>query len=294
MKEKARAVEEALDRAVPMEEPRRIHEAMRYSLLGGGKRVRPMLCIAACELAGGTEDMAMAAACAVEMIHTMSLIHDDLPCMDDDDLRRGKLSNHKRFGEDVAVLAGDALLSLAFEHVVRESNPDHRVPALRVLRVVAELGRAVGSRGMVAGQIVDLQCERDPSVSLDLLRFIHLHKTSALLECSAVCGAILAGAPDPEIELLRGFARSIGLLFQVVDDILDITQPSSALGKTAGKDLIAGKATYPKLMGLDQARLFASELRLQALQQLAPFRSRPPELLAPLLALTDFIAFRQK
>ncbi|KAI5056675.1 hypothetical protein GOP47_0028493 [Adiantum capillus-veneris] len=222
----------------------------------GGKRVRPMLCIAACELVSGLEETAMPSACAMEMIHTMSLIHDDLPCMDNDDLRRGRPTNHKHFGEDVAVLAGDALLSLAFEHIVRETKG---VSAERIVRVINELGRTIGSRGI-------------------------------LLECSVVSGAIVGGASDEDVETLRSYARCIGLLFQVVDDILDVTKSSAELGKTAGKDLISDKATFPKLMGLDKARLYADDLNCKARKELSKFDQAKA---APLLALADYIASRQ-
>lgn len=277
----------ALDCAVPLVYPPKIHESMRYSLLAGGKRVRPMLCIAACELVGGSEDAAMPSACAMEMIHTMSLIHDDLPCMDNDDMRRGKPTNHKQFGEDVAVLAGDALLSLAFEHIVRETKG---VSAERVVRIINELGRTIGSRGMVGGQLVDLQSGGDKSVDLDVLKYIHLHKTGILLECAVVSGAIVGGASDEDVETLRSYARSIGLLFQVVDDILDVTKSSLELGKTAGKDLLSDKATFPKLMGLDKARLYADELNCKAREKLLKFDQAKA---APLLALADYIASRQ-
>ncbi|KAH7288383.1 hypothetical protein KP509_31G024700 [Ceratopteris richardii] len=287
MKDKASHVNAALDLAVPLVYPTKIHESMRYSLLAGGKRVRPVLCIAACELVGGHEDTAMPSACAMEMIHTMSLIHDDLPCMDNDDLRRGQPTNHKKFGEDVAVLAGDALLSLAFEHIARETKG---VPADRVVRVINELGRTIGSRGMVGGQIMDLQSEGNKTVGLDVLKYIHLHKTGILLECAVVSGAIVGGASDEDIETLRGYARSIGLLFQVVDDILDVTKSSEDLGKTAGKDLISDKATYPKLMGLEGARLYADELYREACERLSKFDQAKA---APLLALAKYISSRQ-
>ncbi|CAI7924861.1 unnamed protein product [Closterium sp. NIES-54] len=275
---KAKAVNAALDAAVPLQYPERIHEAMRYSLLAGGKRVRPCLCLAACELVGGSDSVAMAAACAMEMIHTMSLIHDDLPCMDNDDFRRGKPTNHKPresrrasssfipppflfhhlvrsppshssappnlphspspnppppsalrlppsafrpppsalrqvYGEDVAVLAGDALLSFAFEHVARATPAS--VPAERVVRVIADMGKAVGSEGLVAGQIVDLDSESDPSVGVETLEYIHVHKTAALLEVSVVAGAVLGGANDDQVERLRKYAQFVGLGFQV-------------------------------------------------------------------------------
>ncbi|KAG6666472.1 geranylgeranyl pyrophosphate synthase, chloroplastic-like [Carya illinoinensis] len=287
MVQKANSVNQALDAAVSMKDPRKIHEAMRYSLLAGGKRVRPMLCIAACELVGGTEAIAMPAACAVEMIHTMSLIHDDLPCMDNDDLRRGKPTNHKVFGEDVAVLAGDALLAFAFEHIVVSTAG---VPPARVVRAVGELARSIGTEGLVAGQVVDICSEGLSEVDLEHLEFIHQHKTAALLEGAVVLGAILGGGSNEEVEKLRKFARYIGLLFQVVDDILDVTKSSQELGKTAGKDLVADKVTYPKLLGIEKSREFAEKLNKDAQNQLAGF---DPEKAAPLIALANYIAHRQ-
>ncbi|XP_050364338.1 geranylgeranyl pyrophosphate synthase, chloroplastic isoform X2 [Argentina anserina] len=209
MVDKADSVNRALDAAVSLRDPVTIHEAMRYSLLAGGKRVRPVLCLAACELVGGDPSVAMPAACAVEMIHTMSLIHDDLPCMDNDDLRRGKPTNHKVFGEDVAVLAGDALLSFAFEHLAVSTAG---VEASRIVRAVEELARSIGSEGLVAGQVVDIHSEGLSDVGLEHLEYIHLHKTAALLECAVVLGSILGGGSDSEIEKLRTFARSWGRL----------------------------------------------------------------------------------
>lgn len=286
MVEKAKSVNQALDAAVSLKEPVKIHESMRYSLLAGGKRVRPMLCIAACELVGGDQITAMPAACAVEMIHTMSLMHDDLPCMDNDDFRRGKPTNHMVYGEDVAVLAGDALLSFSFEHIATATK---NVSPNRILRAVAELAKCVGSEGLVAGQVVDI-CSEGADVGLDQLEFIHLHKTAALLEASVVLGAIMGGGSDEEIEKLRKFARSIGLLFQVVDDILDVTKSSEELGKTAGKDLVADKTTYPKLLGIEKSREFAEKLNKEAQEQLSEFDHRKAE---PLIALADYIAYRQ-
>ncbi|XP_058088390.1 geranylgeranyl pyrophosphate synthase 7, chloroplastic-like [Magnolia sinica] len=285
MSEKAKRVNEALDEAVPLRQPLKIHESMRYSLLAGGKRVRPILCIASCELVGGDEATVLPIACATEMIHTMSLVHDDLPCMDDDDLRRGKPTNHKVFGEDTAVLAGDALLSLAFEHAARTVN----VPSERVIRAIAELASAVGSDGLVAGQIVDIASERQV-VDLSVLEYIHVHKTAKLLEASVVCGAIIGGAHPADVERMRKYARCIGLLFQVVDDILDVTKSSKELGKTAGKDLVSDKATYPKLMGLDKARDFADQLVGQAMDELDCFDGAKA---APLRCLSNYIAYRQ-
>ncbi|KAK2652454.1 hypothetical protein Ddye_012310 [Dipteronia dyeriana] len=283
---KANHVNKALEEAVPLRNPIKIHEAMRYSLLAGCKRVRPVLCISSCELVGGEGSLAMPMACALEMIHTMSLIHDDLPCMDDDDLRRGKPTNHKTFGEDTAILAGDALLSLAFEHVAAKTR---NVSAKRVVRAIAEMGSAVGSQGLVAGQIVDLASE-GKDVSLSDLEYIHVHKTAKLLEAAVVCGAIMGGGDVIEIEKVRKYARSLGLLFQVVDDVLDVTKSSKELGKTAGKDLVSDKATYPKLMGIENAKKFAGELVGQAIQELAYFED---DRAAPLYHLAIYIASRQ-
>jgi len=287
MLKKANIVNKALDEAIVLEEPEKIYEAMRYSLLAGGKRVRPVLCIAACELVGGKEEASIPSACAVEMIHTMSLIHDDLPCMDNDDLRRGKPTNHKVYGEDVAVLAGDALLSFAFEHVAVSTTG---VPPEKIVRAIAELAKAVGKEGLVAGQIVDLESEGKSNVGLETLEFIHLRKTAALLEAAVVMGAIVGGGTEDEIEKLRKFARYIGLLFQVVDDILDVTKSSEELGKTAGKDLAADKATYPKLLGLEKSKEFADKLIKDAHDCLIGF---DVEKAAPLVALTNYIAYRQ-
>lgn len=286
MAEKAARVNRALDAAVALREPRRIHESMRYSLLAGGKRVRPLLCIASCELVGGQERTAMPAACATEMIHTMSLIHDDLPCMDNDDMRRGKPTNHKVFGESVAVLAGDALLSFAFEHIATAT--EGAAPE-RVIRAVAELGRYIGSEGLVGGQVVDICSEGLMDVGVEQLEYIHLHKTAALLEASVVMGALLGGADEEAVEKLRKFAQCIGLLFQVVDDILDVTKSSEELGKTAGKDLLTDKTTYPKLLGLEKSREFAEKLRREAYDQIAGF---DPAKAAPLIALANYIAYR--
>lgn len=287
MIQKASSVHKALDEAVSVKTPIKIHEAMRYSLLAGGKRVRPALCLAACELVGGDESNAMPAACAVEMIHTMSLIHDDLPCMDNDDLRRGKPTNHKVFGEDIAILAGDSLLAFAFEHIATATAG---VSPARIVAAVGELAKSIGTEGLVAGQVVDITSTGQSDVGLYQLEFIHIHKTAALLEAAVVLGAILGGGRDEEVEKLRKYARQIGLLFQVVDDILDVTKSSRELGKTAGKDLLTDKTTYPKLMGLEKSREFAEKLNKEAKEQLSGFDSHNA---APLIALADYIAYRQ-
>ncbi len=278
-------VEAALDNSLPVVYPEKIYQAMRYSLLAGGKRLRPVLCLATCEMVGGTIAMAMPTACALEMIHTMSLIHDDLPAMDNDDYRRGKLTNHKVYGEDIAILAGDGLLAYAFEYIARETQ---KVPAERVLQVIAKLAHAVGADGLVGGQVVDLECEGKPDTTVETLTYIHTHKTGALLEACVVCGAILAGASTEQLQKLSRYAQNIGLAFQIIDDILDITATQEELGKTAGKDLQAQKATYPKLWGLEQSRLQAQKLVDEAKGELASFGEKA----RPLMALADFITSR--
>ncbi|XP_051139839.1 geranylgeranyl pyrophosphate synthase, chloroplastic-like [Andrographis paniculata] len=286
--EKAEFVNGALDGAVVMRQPAVIHEAMRYSLLAGGKRIRPMLCIAACEIVGGDPSAAVPAACAAEMIHTMSLIHDDLPCMDNDDLRRGKPTSHKMFGENVAVLAGDSLLAFAFEFIATGTKD---VAPERIIACVDELAKAVGGDGLVAGQVADIKLTgNNADVGLDMLEFIHIHKTAVLLEASVVMGAILGGGSPQQVDKLRIFAQKIGLLFQVVDDILDVTMSSEELGKTAGKDLATDKTTYPKLLGVEGAREFANKLCEEAKEQLAEFDS---DKAAPLAALAEYIGRRQ-
>jgi len=227
----------------------------------------------------------MPTACALEMIHTMSLIHDDLPSMDNDNYRRGKLTNHKVYGEDVAILAGDALLTYAFELVAEKTQG---ADPQRILKVIAAMGRAVGGEGLVGGQIVDLSSEGNPDVTLETLTFIHNHKTAALLEVSVTSGALLAGAADEDVEKLRSYAQRIGLAFQIVDDILDITSTSETLGKSVGKDVNAQKATYPSFWGLDESRQQATQLIEAAKADLNGFG----ELRQPLLAIADYIITR--
>jgi geranylgeranyl diphosphate synthase type II len=279
------AIEVALDSALPVIYPEKIYEAMRYSLLAGGKRLRPILCLASCELAGGTTSMAMPTACALEMIHTMSLIHDDLPAMDNDDYRRGKLTNHKVYGDDIAILAGDGLLTYAFEFIATKTE---NVPPQQVLQTIAHLARASGAAGLVGGQVVDLESEGKTDVSLETLNYIHAHKTGALLEACVVCGAILASASEADLQRLSRFAKNIGLAFQIIDDILDITATQEELGKTAGKDVQAGKVTFPSLWGIEESGRQASQLVAEAKDQLAVFGSKA----LPLLAIADFITSR--
>jgi geranylgeranyl diphosphate synthase, type II len=279
-------IEAALDAAVRPGYPDKIYEAMRYSLLAGGKRLRPILCLASCELMGGSPDLAMPTACALEMIHTMSLIHDDLPAMDNDDYRRGKLTNHKVYGEDIAILAGDGLLAYAFEYIATQTQG---VSADRVLKTIAHVARAVGADGLVGGQVVDLESEGQAETSVETLTYIHNHKTGALLEACVVCGAMLAGANEGELAQLSQFARNIGLAFQIIDDILDITATQAELGKTAGKDEQAQKATYPKLWGLAESKRQADKLVAEAKTILIEFGDRAK----PLQALADYITDRK-
>lgn len=285
LKARQQLVEAALDKTITVTYPETINEAMRYSLMAGGKRLRPILCLAACELAGGSIEMAMPTACSLEMLHTMSLIHDDLPSMDNDDYRRGKLTNHKVYGEDVAILAGDGLLAYAFEYL---SVHTQGVPADRLLRTVICLSHCVGAAGLVGGQVVDLASEGNPDTTLETLNFIHLHKTAALLEACVLSGGILAGADEVTLGELSGYAKDIGLAFQIVDDILDITATQEELGKTAGKDIDAEKATYPSLVGLQESRDRAKELVEQAKNRLEPFG----EIAKPLQAIADYIVAR--
>ncbi|HXQ81537.1 MAG TPA: farnesyl diphosphate synthase [Opitutaceae bacterium] len=255
---KVSLVEGAIDRLLPpaSEPPARLHAAMRYSMQAGGKRLRPVLALAACELfeAAGSADP-LPAAVAIECVHTYSLVHDDLPCMDNDSLRRGRPTAHKAFDEATALLAGDALLTHAFA-ILSKSNPEN--PAL-VASLVAELAEAAGSRRLIGGQMEDLLAERKSSATPEELRFIHQNKTAAMIEAALVMGGLCGGAPDACVETLRTAGRELGLAFQIVDDILDATSDTATLGKTAGKDAKAGKATYVSVHGLDAARRIARE-----------------------------------
>lgn len=258
MEEKRVLTESILDASLKSTVPQTemIIESMRYSLMAGGKRVRPMLCFAATEMFGGDLDAAKPAAVALEMIHTMSLIHDDLPAMDNDDLRRGKPTNHVLYGDDVAILAGDAMLSESFAHVARCTPPS--VPAKRTVRVLRILGDSVGALGLAGGQVLDLKSEGKADVDMDTLTWIHTHKTAALLIAAVSCGAVLAGAGEEDIARCEEYALKIGLAFQVADDILDVEASSEDLGKTAGKDEAVDKTTYPKLLGALQPRTLSA------------------------------------
>jgi geranylgeranyl diphosphate synthase type II len=265
------AVNKALDVFIPKAsaKPATIHKAMRYSLFAGGKRMRPALCLAAAQACGGEVGSALPLACAVECIHTYSLIHDDLPAMDNDDYRRGKLTNHKVFGEGVAVLAGDALLTQAFEIAAKAkgwSRYSHQA-------IILELAKAAGSLQLIAGQVADLEAE-GKKVSAQQLKYIHERKTSALLCCSTRLGGISANCSPAQLEALTRFGYNVGLAFQVIDDILDVTQTSEKLGKTAGKDTKAQKATYPSIVGLDRSRAIAKDLTDRAFDALKPFKGK--------------------
>lgn len=286
LQEKKDLVETALDESLPMGKPEKIYEAMRYSLLAGGKRLRPILCLATAELLGKNEHIAMPTACALEMIHTMSLIHDDLPAMDNDDYRRGRLTNHKVYGEDIAILAGDGLLAYAFEYVAENTK---NIPAERIVKVLAILGKAVGANGLVGGQVMDLDCEGKSDITAEILTTIHRNKTGALLEACVSCGAILAGASSEDLNRLSVYAQNIGLAFQIIDDILDVTATSEELGKTAGKDISAQKATYPKLWGIETSQAKAEELVKDAIAQLAVYREKA----LPLQAIAEYIVKRK-
>jgi geranylgeranyl diphosphate synthase, type II len=268
LRERAREVDDALNRFLPKNsvKPATIHRAMRYSLFAGGKRMRPVLCLAAAEACRKPNGNALFAACAVECVHTYSLIHDDLPCMDDDDFRRGRPTSHKVFGEAMAVLAGDALLTVAFEILakIRET------PRYKLKDYITELAFAAGSRKLIAGQVADLEGEGRKSSRAEL-RFIHECKTAAMIVASLKLGAMAANATPEKVATITKFGYSLGLAFQVIDDILDITQTSEKLGKSAGKDVAAQKTTYPALIGLDAARKEARRLTASARKAVEPF-----------------------
>jgi geranylgeranyl diphosphate synthase type II len=281
------AVNRALDRFLPKAstKPATIHRAMRYSLFAGGKRLRPALCLAAAEACGGAIEPALPLACAVECIHTYSLIHDDLPAMDNDDYRRGKLTNHKVFGEGVAILAGDGLLTQAFEIAAQcrgWRRYSHR-------HVILELTAAAGSLQLIAGQVADLEGE-GKKTSAAQLKYIHERKTSALLRCSVRLGGMSANCNALQLEALGDFGYHVGLAFQIIDDILDVTQTSEQLGKTAGKDVAAQKATYPSIVGLEKSRKIAADLTGRAFAALEVFKGKA----VALEALAEYLLKRDR
>jgi len=286
--ERRRAVEAALDRYLPPADayPPTIHQAMRYSVFAGGKRLRPILVIAAAEAVGGGMAAVMPTACAFELIHTYSLIHDDLPAMDDDDYRRGRPTNHKVYGEAVAILAGDALLTHALG-LVAVNCAAGGTPLEVFPRVLAEITQAAGSGGMIGGQVVDVQSEGRP-VSAETLEYIHTHKTGALIRAALRSGALLAGAAEPALAALTEYGERLGLAFQIVDDVLDIEGSLESLGKRAGSDRRKQKATYPALHGLEASKARAAALVREAQDALAGLG--PPA--TPLRALADFVLHR--
>src|SRR6202165_2804563 len=269
------AVDAALDRLMPGEDaqPPSIHRAMRYSVQAGGKRVRPILCLESARIFSKGVTPVLPFACALEFIHTYSLIHDDLPALDNDDLRRGKPTCHKKFGEATAILAGDALLTLAFKTI--SASP---VEATRGIAMVKEIAAAAGTvKGMVGGQVADLEAE-GKRVAPKMLEFIHRSKTAALIRASVTAGALCAGAGTEDVARLRKFGENIGWAFQVTDDILDVEESSAALGKTAGKDIAQQKATYPAVYGLERSHEIANDLATRAIAELAPFEERAARL----------------
>jgi geranylgeranyl diphosphate synthase type II len=280
------AVDAQLERLLPAEttQPPSIHEAMRYSVFAGGKRVRPILCMETARIFVDDVAAALYPGCAIEFIHTYSLIHDDLPSLDNDDLRRGKPTCHKKFGEATAILAGDALLTLAFETIAAAPTE-----AERRVRMVAEISKAAGTvNGMVGGQVADLEAE-GKRVGAETLEYIHRSKTAALICASITSGAICAGASVMDVERLRSFGETIGWAFQVTDDILDVEESSAALGKTAGKDMAQAKATYPAVYGLERSHEIANELAGKAIAELEPYGAKAERL----RAIAEFLVLRR-
>lgn len=259
LRDRRALVDAALDRHLPPPDtpPAIIHEAMRYAVLGGGKRVRPILAIAAAEACGANVEPLMQSIGSLELIHTYSLVHDDLPALDNDDLRRGRKTTHVVYGEAIGILTGDALLTEAFSWLAAGGN----------VRAIAEVAAAIDSKGMIGGQVADL--EASAGGTLDHLRFIHENKTGKLLTASVVLGGILAGASEEKLSALRRYGRAVGLAFQIVDDLLDQEESAATLGKTAGKDLAQGKLTYPAVVGTEAARAEAGKLLAEAIENAA-------------------------
>jgi geranylgeranyl diphosphate synthase type II len=281
-------VDTALDRVLPPESaaPITIHRAMRYSVLAPGKRLRPILVIAGAEAVGGRADAVLDTACALELIHAYSLIHDDLPAMDDDDYRRGRLTNHRVFGEAMAILAGDALLTLAFRLIAGNAA---RVAAPAIVgAVVAEVADAAGTDGMVGGQVVDIESE-GKAISAEMLDYIHMHKTAALIRAALRVGALLAGARAEQVDAISRAGQALGLAFQIVDDILDVEGSLAELGKSAGSDVRKKKATYPALHGLPASKQRARELIEETKRLLIPLGPAAD----PIRALADFVFERR-
>lgn len=261
--------------------PGRLLDAMEYSLLAGGKRLRPVLTLSWAGMLGGNADAVMPFAASLECIHTYSLIHDDLPAMDDDDLRRGRPSNHKQFGEATAILAGDGLLTEAFG-LMSAASMVKGLPADHVLRAIYVLATAAGAGGMVGGQAVDMEFTGRSDVPLEELKRMHAMKTGALITAACECGAILAGADESDVENAREFGRSVGVAFQIVDDVLDVVGDTATLGKPAGSDEAMGKSTYPSLVGLERSKELAADHVNDALARLKPYSGADQEFLSSL------------
>jgi geranylgeranyl diphosphate synthase type II len=290
LEERRLQVDEALGRYLPEagDHPKEIHEAVRYSVFAGGKRLRPILVLAAAEAEGGQVEHALPAAAAIELIHTYSLIHDDLPAMDDDDFRRGRPTCHKVYGEALAILAGDALLTQAFILLSGES-PATGIAGPARLRVINEIAQAAGSRGMVGGQVVDI-LQEDREVDLATLLYLHTHKTGSLIRACLRVGGIISSAGSEQMEALTRYGDRIGLAFQIVDDILDLEGSLEALGKRAGSDLRKKKATFPGLLGLEESRQRARSLVREAKHALSIFGDRG----AALGAIADYVVARRR
>jgi geranylgeranyl diphosphate synthase type II len=290
LKERCQLVDSALDKYLPQENelPSVLHKAMRYSVFAGGKRVRPILLLAACEAVGGDINSALPAACAMEMIHTYSLVHDDLPAMDNDDFRRGRPTSHKVFGEATAILAGDALLTEAFILLSNQQAADS-VESGKLLQVIGEIGRCAGSRGMIGGQVVDMESEGKPEIDFATVQYIHTRKTGALIKASIRAGALLGGANPASEKALIKYGEAVGLAFQIADDILDIEGTTEEIGKDAGSDQERGKATYPSIIGLAESKRRAVELVDVALEALAGFDDKAD----PLREIATYIVKRK-
>ena len=279
---KKKIIDEALLRYMPGEDnyPPVIFKAIRYSLFAGGKRIRPILCLASAEAVGGDAESILPVTCALELIHTYSLIHDDLPSMDDDDYRRGRLTSHKVFGEDMAILAGDALLTEAF-HLMSDRGLMENVSPEKLVSVIHDIAGAAGCFGMVGGQVVDVQSEGE-AVDTEVLNFIHTRKTGAMITAAVKAGAVLANAGEVELNALTSYGRDIGLAFQIADDILNIEGDQKLMGKGTGSDTKRGKVTYPAIMGMDASRKKAGELVENALSAIMNFdhRAEPLRMIA--------------
>ncbi len=280
------AVDAALERLLPVQTapPSSVHTAMRYSVFAGGKRIRPILCLETARIFTSDVTPALHPACALEFIHTYSLIHDDLPALDNDDLRRGKPTCHKKFGEALAILAGDALLTLAFQTISATLAPSERC-----VSILSEVASAAGTiNGMVGGQVADVEAE-GKRIDPQTLEYIHRSKTAALIRASITAGALCAGAGPEDVARLRRFGETIGWAFQVTDDILDVEESSAALGKTAGKDMAQQKATYPSVFGLERSHEIAKDLATKAIAELIPYAERASRL----REIAEFLVLRR-